>query len=269
MADDSTVKKNGTGFGYYAGIFTTLAVCLSVTHEYAYFSIIGSKFGHMLTTRDYLSIVVEWAPATFIGFIVGIVAAILLRRVERGMTEDELISTAPYPKFTKYFRKSSDWALLAGVPVISVLAVIFGPNDSLASVGLLGVYFWGALCLYLFSHQSTGSTLPIRVKVTLLLGPNFILISYLFGISHAYADLRVNDGRYAVNLHDGRSLHSDKLLRLLDSGVLFRVESQVTFQPWSQISSLSATVEPYERKIRICQYWESDFCTHANKMLIK
>jgi hypothetical protein len=133
-------------------IFTASMLCLSVIYDFGYFKYIGFSFSEAPTSvADHIRSSLVWLPTTVIGFFFIFVFELINRRVEQGMTEEELIESSPVPKFTKWFRESPKYLFILMAMSIPI-SWAFGVDHVLQAWLFSAVILWFVLHSWLFDH---------------------------------------------------------------------------------------------------------------------
>lgn len=136
-------------------IISTLSaglLCLSVVYDFGYFSYLGFSFAEAPTTiADHIRSSLLWLPTTALIIFGVFVFELVNRRVEQGMTEEELIESSPTPRFTKWFRDSPKYLIIAlalSVPV----SRYFGIKLPLQAWQFSLIIIWFIAHNWFFSH---------------------------------------------------------------------------------------------------------------------
>lgn len=85
---------------------TSTLLVLSVVYDFTYLSALNLSFSQIPTTiSDHIRSALLWAPLLFLGLFAYFFFEMLLKRAEKGMSEEEIINTSPNPKFTRIFSR--------------------------------------------------------------------------------------------------------------------------------------------------------------------
>lgn len=136
-------------------VFAAFIVSLSVVYDYGFFYILGTSFSEMPTTlSDHLRSSLTWIPSTTILLFVVVVFEMLTRRIEQGMTEEEIIQSSPTPKFTAWFRDSPKYPAIV-LALLLPLTLWLNPDLSkqlqLWQFSLIIIWFF--VHPFLFGHE--------------------------------------------------------------------------------------------------------------------
>ena len=224
---------------------TFFVLSLAVTHEWAYYSIIGSHFQSLMSPTDYLSSALLWLPYIAVTWaIMGILTA-LQWRIE-GFT------------FPIRNRIDSISLHILGITVVvsAVVTFLLVPPDitSQFAYGLAFCYVWTVLLGYFVSHEAIRSRLTFGAAMILNLTPILFVLSYTEGLYTAKRDLMKTEPTYQFQSTKDAPLRSVVLLRNLDKGVLVQgTDREVQFYKWSDITEISHTAPIAEPKSHACQ----------------
>ncbi|WP_157234679.1 hypothetical protein WKI13_09145 [Teredinibacter turnerae] len=149
MNNDSFLSK----LPILISVFGALVLILSIAYDYGYFMVFGVGFSEIPTTlSDHLRSSLTWIPNTLL-VAFGVVALELFnRRVEQGMTEEEIIQTSPTPKFTAWFRDSPKYPIIA-LAVFAPFSFIFNIDLPLQAWQFSLIIIWFIFHNFLFSHE--------------------------------------------------------------------------------------------------------------------
>jgi hypothetical protein len=138
--------------------------------------------------NDYLKLSIEWITPVAIFFALGIVANHFLARVERGASEEELTASSPFPRFTRYFRKSADLAIPLFIIVPAIILFIISyfadvPNILLYGIWqYAGVILWGLFIFWYIRVPRLVAGWTNKMKFFIVAFPAVIIFSFLHGL---------------------------------------------------------------------------------------
>lgn len=150
------MKAKGISLESFSALIAVLSAAIlifSVTYDFGFLLWFGVSLAEAPTTlSDHIRSSLVWAPTILIT-VFGVVALELFnRRIEKGMTEEELINSSPTPKFTAWFRGSPKYPLYA-FAVFLPLAPFVGVELPLHAWMLGSIVWWFILHNYFFNHQ--------------------------------------------------------------------------------------------------------------------
>ncbi len=110
---------------------TATLVVASTAYEWFYFRVVGPDLISYVSAADLPSLLVAWLPGVALAWLIYYCTVELPTvGVERGMTEDELISKSPNPRLARKLRRSPYVALPYFAVPTAVLHMVFVPNGS-------------------------------------------------------------------------------------------------------------------------------------------
>lgn len=144
------------GFGTFASLITATLLVLSTAYDFSFLYALGLSFEELPSTlADHVRSAIVWAPRALLYVAALLMYEMFMRRVERGMSEEELIARSPTPRFTRAFRNSPKIAFGILIPLIVGLDFVFGTSDyALFLVALVG---WGFLAGSVVEHPRLGA----------------------------------------------------------------------------------------------------------------
>ena len=142
--------------GKLIGALGVALLILSVAHDYFFLIALGLSFHEVATSiSDHVRSAIVWLPKVALFIFAMLVYELLMRRIEGGRTEQELIETSPMPRITKWFRFSANAAFV-------VLAVFIVVTSTLLTASLHGLFLgfmllWGLLSFSVVQHPRMGA----------------------------------------------------------------------------------------------------------------
>lgn len=160
-------------------------LALSVAYDYFFLLALGLSFNSVPTSiTDHVRSAIVWVPKVAI-FVFGFaVYELIMRRVEGGLTEDDLVRRSPAPRFTKWFRRSADIGLLVMGAVTAVAGTLLSTTLQGAFLGAMIV--WGLLATSVVKHPRLGDKFtPLGARLFVLVPLAVIYVaSFGYGSAH-------------------------------------------------------------------------------------
>jgi hypothetical protein len=230
------LRKHLSTFTLLLTAFTSFALLESIIYEYAYFSVIGSRFLSLLGASDYLRETVLWLPPLAMVVIFSAVAGISIREIhdarrEHAQATGDLKSAGGAGQIEGIAR------LVGGVLFLaSVYALFSSPLLYLPVMVLAGIVFGIVTFARDETHQQFFKTNKILAAV--LIASSVIATVYMKGVSDAYQEVSFDAPTYRI-VATNRPLDVT-VLKFLDKGALVwsRAERHVIFFPWDDVKSL-------------------------------
>lgn len=158
MKEDTHASSEGTNgrqepqrSSTYGNIGTMISTIVSLTavvsfiHDWGFFLALGVSFSQAPTTiADHLQSWLIWLPFVAAIAIGALARELFLTRVERGMTEQEIVSTSRNPRFMKRFRDGPHHFIVGMCVFFVVVWLLFGV------VPLYVAFIASAVCWFQF-----------------------------------------------------------------------------------------------------------------------
>ena len=156
-------------FGKFASLITAVLLVLSTAYDFSFLYALGLSFEELPSTlADHVRSAIVWAPRALIYVLAVLMYEMFTKRVEGGMSEEELITRSPTPRFTRAFRKSPKALYVILVPIIVGVEFLVGTSDH--GIFLVTLVAWGFLALSVVRHPRLGT------RFTSTMGRLFIMI---------------------------------------------------------------------------------------------
>jgi len=133
--------------------FGAALLVISVAYDYGFLLWLGVSLSEVPTSlSDHIRSSLVWAPSMVIVFFGIFVIELFNRRIEQGMTEEELINKSPVPSFTAWFRESPRYLIVAFA--LFLLATPFLKIELPLQAWMLGsIIWWFILHNFFFGHR--------------------------------------------------------------------------------------------------------------------
>jgi hypothetical protein len=210
-------------FAAALGMATVGLLLLSITHEYGYFWVVGSKFQMLLSTTDYFSNAILWIPFLVI--------------VTYGYLDwDVLLGKRRYEIGRGWWNKI--WfALMFGSPVV---AFFFYEHVWIFTFILPAIWVWVAWIAGKLPYSNAEIEGQRLVHRAMVVTPVVALVSFGGGVTQGQTALETFDEPYQLELKQGIKINRI-VLRTFDKGVLVRdpSENRIEFIKWEELQKLS------------------------------
>ena len=241
-----------------SALVVSLTLSLSILHEWVYFSVVGSDFMFLMQISDYVAAALKWVPLTLTTIVGIFIYEMYMKRVEKGLTEEEIIALSDNPERLRKFRNSPYHFWMALTIFVGTLYFLFVPGKPLGGPIPLATY-----ALWLLSLEWVFSNERMREKIgelgrLALIGVGFVLMLTISdALSSADSDIQDTAGNYSIQLAQGESQKNVKLLRTLERGALVRnpKEKAIEFLPWPQVTKISHTQQNDVSESRVCSWF--------------
>ena len=182
-----------------AGVSTS-AFALTVIYVLGYSLTLRVNLFLYFGLNDYFRLAAEWLPPVLAGLLVGVLLNEYFKRVEKGLTEGEIIATSKHPQRTRRFREAADRALPILIVLVAVSdTILYFVGDMprqrlLATWGVATPILWLALVnWYLRVPRLAARVAQIQIgyPVIITVVPMFIIGSFFYGLYSGAAGSRL------------------------------------------------------------------------------
>ena len=218
----------------------SLSLVASLIYDWGFFSALDLTFLEVPSTlSDHVRSALIWFPriAASIGAIA--VFEILTKRIEQGMTEEEIVQSSSNPKLIRKLRDGPLWFMgYASALVVAGYLLIGAPFLQMLPLSLC--VLWFLFSMWAQSHHRIISRRPSLVRVAVHFLPPILIWLYFAGYTEA-ARLYGTDAPKSKLATNAVASESVTLLRYLERGVLVKdATNVVSFHPWSEIKKIEA-----------------------------
>lgn len=222
-------------------VLATVSLGLSVIYDWAYLYWLGISFSEVPTTlSDHGRSALVWMPSAGVALFAMLILELINRRLEQGMTEQELIEKSKNPKFTKFFRESpfivAQVFAAGGVVVYILWAAI-----PLETFLICSIIIWFTFSRWIFSHKRIHERTTPIFRIGIAIVPAIAIYFAYHGMTAAKADLSATNPEKVRTLsfkRDGKTIEG-RILRSFENVTLLWI--------------------PHEKKIRIVPLGELDY----------
>jgi len=242
METDIILEK----FAKASGVLAVCALVLSVVHDWGFFFALDIGFIDIPTSiGDHIRSALIWLPNTLFCFFIVIAIEFVNQRIERGLTEEEIIQSSKKPERLRKFRQGPAVLFRILAPVL------------VAGFLLIGDFYRGILpialvvCWAMFSEWANNAPL-IKIRrneTTQKLFhwlPIIFFLVFFWGYNNA-SDLASDEApRFKLTLSNIDPALEVNVLKHVEKGTLV-IEpktKKITFIPWAKVLNLEP-IEPY------------------------
>lgn len=236
----STEKTNILDtLGKTLGITASISFAASLLYDWGYYSALELSFADIPSSlTDHARSALIWVPAILGGFIPYFVFEVFTRRIERGMTEEEITSTSP--EWIKKFRASPQKLIFYSSFIFAVAYVLMG--DIFFNFAILAaVVLWISFAEWSQSHPRIEARRSLHVRLAIIILPAIGILLFSYGRSDAIKTyLALPNTTFSLS---GRNLPIEAtVLRYFDKGVLLKEkDGQIAFYQWPSITQIETT----------------------------
>lgn len=169
--------------GAVSALATTFALALSFTYDWGFFSALGIGFANAPTSiSDHLRTGLLWASRLVPVVLLMLVLDLLTRRVDHGLTEEEMIEAAPNPEQAK--KKMNGPRRVIAYSSLAILVVWlftgFGQTPWMPAA-----ICWMWFVIWVMNHPRVAARRSRRFWLFAFVGPPVLMCFFWLGASDA------------------------------------------------------------------------------------
>jgi hypothetical protein len=238
------------------GVVASISLAASLIFDWGFYSALNLSFLEVPTSfTDHMRSALIWFPKVVTALGGLFVFEMLTRRIEHGMTEQEIIESTSNPQRTKRFR-DGPYKMLAYISVFVVIAYVL-----LGDIFLGGLPFGLIISWFIFSEWAQSHPRIIeRRSLHLRLTAHFLppIASWLFfsGYVDAVKIFQSTTPNLHITVASNTMLEPVTLLRQMDRGLLVKeANNSVSFRPWSEIKKIETFGKYVPSKGFLCSWF--------------
>jgi hypothetical protein len=211
-------------FGTLASIATGVLLVLSTAYDFSFLYALGLSFQEVPSTlADHVRSAIVWVPYALLYIGAFVVYELFTRRIEDGMSEEELISRSPTPRFTRAFRKSPKILYAIFIPIIFGADFLLRNSDH--SLFIAAMATWGFLAFSIATHPRLGSRFTSTTARLFIIVPLVVIWVSSLGYGRGESMMRSTNPTWNVELKSSTATEVRSLVGLRRfSGVAILVE---------------------------------------------
>lgn len=185
--------------GKFASLITAVLLVLSTAYDFSFLYALGLSFEELPSTlADHVRSVIVWAPRALLYAVAFLMYEMFARRVEGGMSEEELIAQSPAPRFTRAFRKSPKVLFAILVPIIVAVEFFVGTSDH--GLFLVALAVWGFLAFSVVHHPRLGTRFTSTTGRLFIMIPIVVIWVASLGYGHGNTMMKATIPTWNVEL---------------------------------------------------------------------
>jgi len=229
------------------GVLAAVALILSIIYDWGFYFALDVGFTDVPTSiGDHIRSGLIWLPKTLFGLLIVLAIEFVNQRIERGLTEEEIIQSSKKPERLRKFRQGP-------VVLFRILAPVL-----VTGFLLIGDFYRGILpialvvCWAMFSEWANNAPL-IKMRRSETAQrlfhwlPMVFLFVFFLGYNNA-SDLASNKApHFKLVLSNGNQAIEVNVLRHVEKGTLViqPKTKRLSLISWAEVSNLE-TLEPYK-----------------------
>ena len=220
-------------------ILVSAGFVVSVIYDWGFLHALGLGFREIPTTvTDHFRTGLMWFPYLIFLIIAYYAIEYQFQRVEKGLTEEEIINSSKKPDRLRKFREGP-YRLMTWIAPLGILN-FFLIGDAVAAV--LPIFLsitWLSFAGWCYSAPLIQLRRNKLAQAAFTLLPVIFIIAFFSGYNNAVEAAQRKPFEVAVNLTKDESSMDGKLLRSFDTGIMIMSSELITYIPWSQIKSIT------------------------------
>ena len=235
------------------GIAASVSLAVSLTFDWGFYAALNLSFLEVPTViSDHVRSALIWLPKIVTAFAGIFVFEMLTKRIEQGMTEDEIIQSSSNPDRTKQLR-NGPLKLIALISILTVIAYLLMGDIFLGTLPFGLIVIWFMFSMWAQSHPRIIERRPYLLKLAAHFLPPIAIWSFFSGYTDAVRIFQSTPPNFQVILISNATPEHVTLLRQLDKGLLVKEANNiVTFRPWSEIRKIETSGKYIPSKGILC-----------------
>lgn len=231
----STIKTLAEG----TALIVAIGFIVSVIYDWGFFRALGLDFAYLpTTTADHFRSGLLWFPPLLGAILAYAAIEYQFQRVERGLTEKEIIESSSNPEKLRKFREGP-WKLLVWIAPVSVVTYVL-IGDVYASVPpVMLAIVWFGFAEWCYSAPLIKQRRSKKLQLGFIFLPMFGILAFFSGHNAAIDAAARKPIEVLVERLEPLKPISGNVLRTLDKGVLLlTANNTIQFIPWNQVESI-------------------------------
>ncbi len=264
MTDNTSWKDFLDLIAKLVGLAASISIVASLIFDWGFFFALNLSFLEIPSgLSDHVRSALIWFPkvVTALGGI--FVFEMLTRRIEQGMSEEEIIRSSSNPEQTARLR-DSPYKLVAYSAVFLVVAYVLVGDILLAMLPFGLIVLWFIFSGWAQSHPRIIKRRPFHLRLAAHFLPPIAIWLFFAGYNDAVRMFQSTVPSSRLTLTNATSPTPATLLRQLDRGILIKdADNTVSFLPWSEIKKVETSGKYTSSKGALCS-WFGVACIQAS-----
>ncbi len=242
-----------------AGIFVIFGFLVSLIYDWGFFHSLGVGYRDIPSSiADHFRTGLIWAPPLLGAFIFYLAWEFQIQRIEKGLTEEEIVNSSKDPDKTRRFRERP-YKFFLWVCVLWVLSYIFVGDVASSIPTVAFAILWLVFADWCYATPLIQLRRNERVQLLFKYLPAAAILAYAAGYSAGTdAAFRHKSSITISPVGNGTKIEGT-YLRGFESGLLYLAkDDKPTFIRWDSISSYTFETPYTPYKGLICTWF--DFC---------
>jgi hypothetical protein len=235
--------------GKAVGVIAAASLTTSIVYDWGFYYALDLSFSDLPTSlADHIRSTLVWAPVVACTAFLSMIYELLTRRIEGGMTEEEIIQGSPNPERTSRMR-SRPYKFMTILAVIILFSyILFGESFS-SGLPIALMLVWFSFSSWANRHPRILERRPPALSFMIHWIPPFIIWMAFAGYNDARSQIKQEQPRHIVCLKEApQAVLRTNVVRTFERGVLIKTpgEKNTIFLAWPSIQTMQSK---YERKL--------------------
>lgn len=240
MNKTSTDKNLFDSLGSLFGLVGGLSLACSLVYDWGFYNAAGLTFNDIPSTiTDHLRSSLVWLPKAAISLAGLIIIELALKRLEHGLTEEEIIQSSKNPERTRKIRNSPTKMIYVVILLMVATYILFGSRFNF-NLQLPLICFWFIFSGWINSHPRIQERRSESLRLIIHWVPPILIFLFFMGQNsfNSIVDSKPQHLIYIAN--SAENTIEGSVLRNLENGALIYHHESKTFQfiEWSNIAKI-------------------------------
>jgi hypothetical protein len=268
MTDNTSWKNFLDLTAKLVGLAASISIAASLIFDWGFFFALNLSFLDIPSgLSDHARSALIWFPKVVTAFGGYFVIEMLTKRIEQGMTEEEIITSSPNPDRTARLR-GGPYKLIAYSSVFLVTAYVLVGDIFLGMLPFSLIMLWFRFSGWAQSHPRIIERRPFHLRLITHFLPPVVIWLFFAGYSDAVNMFQSTLPSSQITLINATSATPVILLRQLDRGLLIKEpDNTISFHPWNEIRKIKTSGKYVSSKGILCS-WVGVACIQTSDQAI-
>ncbi len=220
-------------------LIVAIGFIVSVIYDWGFLRALGLDFAFLpTTTADHFRSGLLWFPPLLGAVFAYAAIEYQFQRVERGLTEKEIIESSSNPEKMRKFR-AGPWKMLVWIAPVSVVTYVLIGEGFASIPPMMLAIVWLGFAEWCYSAPLIKQRRSKNLQRGFTFLPMFGILAYFSGYNAAVDAVTRKPIEVLVERAQPLKPISGNVLRSLDKGILLLTENySIQFIPWNQVESI-------------------------------
>lgn len=243
--------------GKFVSVFTSALLVLSTAYDLSFLYALGLTFEELPSTlADHVRSAIIWVPRALL-YVAGFATyEMLMRRVEGGLTEEELIARSRNPHFMRAFRRGPRVLIAILIPIGIAVEFLFSASE--LGLFVLALFVWGSLSVSVVKHPRLGVSFTKTTRRLFVVVPIVVIWVATLGYGRGAAMMSASVPNWNVVLKGGAATETRSLVglrRFSEAAILVEPGRHVSIVSADSILRADALRQPAADLPRLCRWF--------------